>query len=162
MTPNQYLTESGRTECNQDRAGDRIYELTKPADPVKMLHSALGMMNELGEITSVLQKWIWYGKEYGDDELRSKLKDEYGDLAWHFAQGLRALGLTFEAVWDGNIKKLIVRYPDAGWSAYGAEDANRNRVAEAAAVELCPRHGSPYNCPTRPCPGIITASPEGE
>lgn len=138
MRPDVYLRESARTECNQRAALARIsHGGRSPYDTrnVSLLHGCIGVMNELGEITTLLQKWLWYGKPFSEEELRAKVKDEAGDLLWHLGQVLRRFGLTFEELMEGNIAKLTVRYPDAGWSAERAEEGNRDRAAEYRAQQ---------------------------
>lgn len=135
MRPDVYLRESKRTECDQTAAlqrlagGDTVPDLADPEN-VSLLHGLVGCMNELGELTTLVQKWIWYGKPFTEEELRAKVRDEAGDLLWHFSQVLRRFGLTYEELFAANIAKLQVRYPDAGWSFERAEEEARDREAE--------------------------------
>lgn len=147
MTANEYQREAARTEASQSAAAYRLIGQAPPAGgpsgelndaetlrAVRLLHGCIGLCNEKGEITSVIQKRYWYGKGIPDDEFRDKIKDEAGDLCWHLMQILSSQGLTFQEVLEGNIRKLKARYPDAGWSETRAADENRDRAAEAAAV----------------------------
>jgi NTP pyrophosphatase (non-canonical NTP hydrolase) len=153
MRPDVYLRESARTECDQLAAFNRLgaYQ-SHPLDvhPANMsaLHGLIGCMNELGELTTLVQKWIWYGKPFTEEELRAKVKDEAGDLLWHFSQVLRRFGLTFEELMEGNIAKLKARYPDAGWCALRAAEENRDRKNEA----LAQAYGKDYNTE----PGVMS------
>jgi NTP pyrophosphatase (non-canonical NTP hydrolase) len=132
MRPDVYLRESARTECDQRAA---MLRLAQSTTNVSMLHGLVGCMNELGELTTLVQKWIWYGKPFTEDELRAKVKDEAGDLLWHLGQVLRRFGLTYEELMEANIAKLKIRYPAAGWCAERAAEENRNRKNEALAQQ---------------------------
>lgn len=140
MRPDVYLRESARTECDQKAALIRIARAVGQGrlpnlstDNVSLLHGLIGVMNELGELTTLMQKWLWYGKPFTEEELRAKVKDEAGDLLWHLSQVLRRFGLTYEELMEGNIVKLQVRYPDAGWSYERAAEEARDRLAELKA-----------------------------
>ena len=142
MNPNDYQREAARTEASQHKALHRLMmapdpTLALPNDvgilgPTRLLHGIIGVINELGEITSLIQKKYWYGKDISDEELAKKVLDEAGDIQWHLMQILSSQGVAFGRVLEANIAKLKARYPDAGWSAEACE--NRDREAEAKAV----------------------------
>lgn len=124
MTPKEYQQQAKRTECDQLGAMDRMHRLRN----IRLNHSIVGMINELGEISSLLQKQVYYGHAVED----GRWLDEYGDLLWHFVQGLNALGLTLEKVMVANLNKLKIRYPEL-FDQELAKDENRNRQLEQAA-----------------------------
>lgn len=131
-----YESEALRTLCDQGKALDRLYSppVGFPVNGlVQMMHGCIGMMNELGEITSLMQKFVWYGKAYTAEELRAKIKDEASDILWHMNELLDVFGLTFDEVMRANIAKLRQRYPEK-WTTDKAADENRDRAAEAAVV----------------------------
>lgn len=144
----EFQAGTARTECCQTKARRRFYgafpepfgdtEACPNGDPVNALvrlnHSVIGMLNELGEISSMVQKIVYYGNLELTPEVKLRMQDEYGDLLYHFCQGLNALGLDTEEVMGGNRAKLKIRYPNAGWEADRAVESGRDRVAEAEAV----------------------------
>jgi NTP pyrophosphatase (non-canonical NTP hydrolase) len=91
------------------------------------------LQGELGELASLVQKWLWYGKAMTLGDVRQKIKDEAGDVLWYLAELLSAFGLTLEEVMVANVAKLAVRYPDK-YTDHHAEESNRDRAAEAAAI----------------------------
>lgn len=140
MDATEYQIDAMRTLCDQWAAADRIVRPTAAGaqaitetTAVQALHAAIGLANETGEITGLLQKWLWYGKPYTEDELRAKVVDEAGDVLWHLAELLSAFGLPLNTVMERNLLKLRTRYPVV-WTAARAADDGRDRAAEARAV----------------------------
>lgn len=115
-----YLEESAKTE-NQDWAA--IAARLNNEQVVQLLHGAMGLNTESGEIMDTLKKNLIYGSELNI----TNLKEEIGDIAWYFALICRALGMTIEEVFEKNIAKLAKRYPNK-FSKEAAE--NRNVVNE--------------------------------
>lgn len=140
MNPSEYQKLAERTECNQNRALARMQVmdtlLPNPSTTtIRLNHSIVGLAGEVGELASLLQKLIYYGKwdGAGKEELVQKLADEFGDCLWYIAEGLNALGLDMGVVMKANIAKLKVRYPHS-YTDYHTDDENRNREAEENAV----------------------------
>ena len=102
MTPDQYLQASERTE---NKFPDGIH---LSAEQAEILHGTLGIVTEAGEIADVLKKHLIYGKPLD----KVNLKEELGDAAWYIALMIRRLQTSFEQVFDVNIEKLYVRYPE--------------------------------------------------
>lgn len=76
---------------------------------VDLLHAALGMAGEAGEVIEHVKKSMFYGKPLDE----AKLKEEAGDLLWYIAGPLcRALGCTLEELAAANVAKLEKRYPE--------------------------------------------------
>lgn len=100
---------------------------------IRVNHSLIGLAGELGELASLLQKKIYYGKEFNQEELKQKFKDEYGDVLWYIAEGLNALGIDMTDCMESNIRKLKVRYPEK-YTDFNAADENRDRTKEAQAL----------------------------
>lgn len=144
MNPSDYQRLAARTECDQEAARDRMNRppttdyLSNSFEPlvgVRLNHSVVGLAGEVGELAALVEKWLYYGKEFSADELRARFQDEFGDLLWYVALGLNALGLDMSEVMAANLRKLAVRYPIA-YSNERAADEARNRAAEAQAVSL--------------------------
>ena len=77
----------------------------------QLLTASIGMQAESGEFSEVINKIIFQGKPYNEDE-RYHLKRELGDVLWYWIQGCTALGYTPQEVMEENIKKLEARYPN--------------------------------------------------
>lgn len=125
MKANEYQKLAQRTECDMNAARSRMDN--KAA--ITINHSIIGILGEGGELANLLQKWVYYGKVFPNDELRVKLAEEYGDVLWYVAEGLNALGVSMEDVMKANIEKLKVRYPDK-YTDYNAAEENRDLSKE--------------------------------
>ena len=64
---------------------------------------------------------IFQGKPWNDAN-REHLILELGDLLWYVAQATQALGVSFEDVIAGNIRKLEKRYPGGSFDPYYSEN----------------------------------------
>ncbi len=74
----------------------------------QMLHHALhGLAGEVGEIHSLFQK-EFQGHPLDPDHL----KKETGDALWMISEICTAMGWTLEEVAQGNIDKLLARFPN--------------------------------------------------
>jgi len=73
-----------------------------------MLHAAVGLAGESGEILEILKKAIWQGHvlDY------ARLFKELGDVLFYFQALCNEIGTTPSNVRYGNIDKLLDRYPD--------------------------------------------------
>jgi len=95
MNISTYKTESERT-------------LIDKGHDLNLLHAAMGISTESGELMDAFKRKIFYGKEL--DVVN--VKEEIGDLMWYVAILLRELDLDFEELLQINIDKLKARYPD--------------------------------------------------
>ena len=78
-------------------------------DAIRLLHSAMGIAGEAGEIAQTVE-----GMVAGSIPLRdgtNNLVEEYGDLLWYVPPGLSVIGVSISKVMQANIDKLQVRYP---------------------------------------------------
>ena len=76
-----------------------------------LIHAALGLASEAGEIAGIVQKWQGQGHELD----RDKLIREAGDALWFIAKLLRMVDCPMSEAMRREIDKLAIRYPD-GWS----------------------------------------------
>lgn len=83
-------------------------EVKIPKEKVDLLHAALGMQSEAGEVTEEIVASILKGREID----MVNVKEELGDQLWYIALALRAIGSTFDEVMQENIDKLAKRYPN--------------------------------------------------
>ena len=100
---------------------DRVKELTDSGVSVQMLlTAAVGLPGEAGEVSDLIKKVVFQGKPYTDD-IRNKLIDEMGDVAWYLALACSSVGVTMEDILERNIEKLQSRYP-GGFSINRSEN----------------------------------------
>jgi len=79
------------------------------SDHAHLVHMAMGISGEAGELLDAIKKHVIYNKRLDVENII----EELGDLEW-FLQGLRAvLNITREQTLEHNITKLLKRYPDA-------------------------------------------------
>jgi NTP pyrophosphatase (non-canonical NTP hydrolase) len=95
----------------------------------RVLHSAMGIANESGELMEHVKARIAYGKFMNVTDLL----EEYGDLLWYIMIGLDAIGHSLEDAIEANVKKLHkVRYKGGKFTQ---EDAlHRDKDAELKAM----------------------------
>ena len=75
---------------------------------MNLLHAAMGISTESGELMDAFKRKLFYGKEL--DVVN--VKEEIGDVMWYIAILLRELDLDLEDVLQVNIDKLKARFPD--------------------------------------------------
>lgn len=86
-----------------------------------IIHAALGLAAEAGEIAGIVQKW----QGQGHDLDSAALVDELGDVLWFAAKLARMLDVPLSRVMLANVDKLAARYPggfDADRSINRADD----------------------------------------
>lgn len=69
---------------------------------------ALGLAGEAGEAVELVKKHLYHGKELDLDAV----KKELGDCLWYVAALASTLGLDMGDISEGNVAKLMARYPD--------------------------------------------------
>ncbi len=96
----------------------------------RIMHAIYGINTEGGEMLDNLKRATFY-KDGKLDE--ANLKEEAGDLMWYLAILCNELALSFEQIWELNIKKLKLRYPNAKFQTGSA--LNRDLEAEKKVFE---------------------------
>jgi NTP pyrophosphatase (non-canonical NTP hydrolase) len=76
-------------------------------DP-RLLHAAIGLVTESGELIDAIKKATFYGKELD----LTNVKEEAGDILWYLAILFDAIGTDFETEQARVIAKLKARFPD--------------------------------------------------
>lgn len=74
---------------------------------IRLLHGAIGLTTEAGELADQIKKHVFYGKAVD----YVNLGEEIGDCLWYMSLILKELGLDYETVMTANIEKLRKRYP---------------------------------------------------
>lgn len=119
-TKNALLTMNDNSEAISDRLNQDNME--------HILHAALGVTTEAGEIADQVKKHVYYGKKLD----RDNLIEESGDLAWYLVVLLQALNSSLDEALEKNIKKLKLRYGNS----FSEEKAiNRDVKAERKILE---------------------------
>lgn len=91
----------------------------------RLVHAALGMAGEVGELHDHLKKCLAYGKDLDADHLL----EEMGDVLWYMTVAASALGSSLEGAMRRNRAKLEERFP----SGFSPEDAVARRDEEQGA-----------------------------
>lgn len=81
----------------------------------RMVHAALGIATEAGEIGTTIKAYWIYGKPLDV----TNLIEEVGDLLFYVQALANEAGFTLEDCMEANVEKLILRYPD-GYSDQAA------------------------------------------
>lgn len=110
MSPNEYQTQALRSESTN----------YLPVHP-RLLHGAMGLCTEAGELQDTLKKTIFYNHPLD----RDNLLEEMGDILWYLAILCSALDTDLEFIMRLNIAKLRTRYP-SGWTT-DDEQARRDQ-----------------------------------
>ena len=97
-----------------------------------MLHAALLIASEAGEVAGVVKKTHAYGRPMDYPHML----EELGDLIWGINLMIKTMGFSWENVLDSNIAKLEARYPNLRFDAEHA--THRNKDAENAAMATVP------------------------
>lgn len=93
-----------------------------------VLHAAMGMAGEAGEVMDIVKKMVFYKKPME----RERLLEEIGDQIWYTNLMIQALESSWSAVLEANIAKLEARYPDLRFDPEKA--ISQNKEAEQAAI----------------------------
>ena len=95
-------------------------ELEDDCNLSQLLTAALGLTAESGEFTEIVKKIAFQGKELNDDT-KTHLVKEMGDVFWYLAQACLALNVDFQTVVMTNMMKLAARYPDGKFDIQKSE-----------------------------------------
>lgn len=126
MNANEYQQRCLRTEVTPDFVNDLEGKPSRMLS--RLLHGAMGMETEVGELIDMLKKHYIYGKAFD----RTNVLEEVADVMWYCALALDACGFTMEQALQANIDKLLKRYPQK----FSTEQAlNRDLDAERAVLE---------------------------
>lgn len=73
------------------------------------VYPTLGLSGEAGEVAEKIKKVIRDKGGIMDEETRTEIQKELGDVLWYVSQIATELGLSLDEVAEGNIKKLYDR-----------------------------------------------------
>jgi NTP pyrophosphatase (non-canonical NTP hydrolase) len=90
---------------NKDFAG--IASRLSSESSIRLLHGAVGIASESGELMDAIKKHIFYGRPLD----KENVKEELGDLFYYMGLIAYELGVSFEEIQIANAEKLEKRYP---------------------------------------------------
>lgn len=73
-----------------------------------LINSVMGLCGESGEAVDIVKKHLFQEHELN----KEKLAKELGDIAWYLAEAATALDIPLDTIFQGNIDKLKMRYPE--------------------------------------------------
>lgn len=118
----EYLTLSEKTLSSQ------FHIQPDDAQKQRILHAAMGLVTESGEVLDIFKKYVFYGKEIDI----VNLKEEIGDILRFLAIFFRELDLDIETSMYDNIEKLRKRYGEK----FSSEKAiNRDTSNEVSHIQ---------------------------
>ena len=79
------------------------------------------MSAEAGEVTEVIKKIIFQGKEPTEENI-FHLKRELVDIMWYVMQACIGMNVSLEEIVEMNVEKLLARYPEGAFDVYFSEN----------------------------------------
>lgn len=101
--------------------------------PPAVDHAVKGLVTEVGEITDLLKKYEFYGREFSV----LTLKEEMGDTLFYLEALAQALDSSFDELMELIIAKHGVRYPGGDFNAEHA--LKRDKQGELNAMRAVER-----------------------
>ncbi len=126
MDTEEYLSGCLRTELTTEQYEQALSRMT--VETMRLLHGALGLATESGEILDQLKKHLFYNKELD----RVNLVEESGDACFYQSIMIDTLKTTWKEVMFKNNKKLEARY---GGSFSTEKALNRDLDKERKVLE---------------------------
>jgi NTP pyrophosphatase (non-canonical NTP hydrolase) len=125
MNSTEYIKTVIARESKDNKS---IIRRLKSYRAVRLLHACMGINTESGELTDILKKYVFYGKEIDIPNII----EEIGDLLWYISLVAYEFNISFEELMDINNAKLETRYGPA----FSEEKAiNRNLDKERKILE---------------------------
>jgi len=93
------------------KPGNDILQSLSP-EKCSLLHGALGISGEAGEIVDAIKKHVMYQKPLDIENV----KEELGDILFYMLMVMEECNLSLEEITQHNIDKLSIRYKDLSYS----------------------------------------------
>ncbi len=122
-----YIKNAMRTNPSAEDY-DKIITRFNNRNIVQLMHAAMGIMTESGELMDQLKRHTMYGKDLDI----VNLKEELGDLFWYIALMAKTLDVSFDELQEKNIAKLKARF---GEKFTEDEALNRDLGSERKTLE---------------------------
>jgi len=124
--PSNYLTDFiNRLDQLSDNRDDSIEEYGPQVNMPLLITGALGLSSECGEFNEIVKKMIFQGKPLTKENL-FHMERELGDIMWYWINTCRALGFDPNKVIEGNVDKLMSRYPSGVFDVTKSENRKEN------------------------------------
>ena len=124
---NKYQEKTRRTRSVPSYDGDSDFDIWQK----ELLHAALGIASEAGEIADPIKKHVFYNQDLDTENI----KEELGDILFYIAWLADISGIRMSDVLNYNNEKLQKRYPDG--------------FTEKAAFERADKKNEPYKYSTQ-------------
>lgn len=98
---------------------------------LRLLHSAIGICTEAGELLDMLKKVLFAGKQID----RTNAIEEFGDVLWYLVLGLDEIGSNLQEALFINRKKLALRHGSKFNITAAGDYASRDLGAERKLLE---------------------------
>ena len=101
---------------DEDKYSDFVWSRTKDGQAIldgisptkaELLHAAVGVSGEAGELLDAIKKHVFYGKLLD----RVNVVEELGDIEFYLQMMRTALGVEHHEIIEANVSKLSKRYP---------------------------------------------------
>ena len=74
----------------------------------RLTNGVFGLCGETGEVADIVKKAMFQGHDLDTN----RVAEELGDIAWYLAITAHAIGKNLDDIFQGNVDKLMKRYPD--------------------------------------------------
>jgi NTP pyrophosphatase (non-canonical NTP hydrolase) len=94
----------------QDYQSEACQTAHYPRRMSNLEYPTLGLAGEAGEVANIVKK---IQRDHGgviNDEIRTKLKDELGDVLWYISACADELGISLDDIAAFNVNKLAKRH----------------------------------------------------
>jgi NTP pyrophosphatase (non-canonical NTP hydrolase) len=124
--PSNYLTDFiNRLDQLSDNRDDTIEEYGPQVNMPLLITGALGLSSECGEFNEIVKKMIFQGKPLTEETVFHMVR-ELGDVIWYWTNVCRALNVDPNKVIEGNVDKLMSRYPSGVFDVTKSENRKAN------------------------------------
>lgn len=110
----------------QQAAARTEKQLATPVE--RLVHHALGLSTEVGEINTEIKRVAIYEKPL-TKEIIDHIAEEIGDVLWYLSGAASAIGKDLGVIAAQNIEKLRTRFPDKFTTTAAEARADKGGVA---------------------------------
>jgi len=116
-TENEFEMDHAHMVLALVKPGEEIVATFTPSS-AHILHMAVGVSGEAGELLDAIKKNVFYNKPLD----RANVIEELGDLEFYMSGLRQGLGITRDEVLEANIQKLFKRYASGSYSDKQAQE----------------------------------------
>lgn len=115
------------TQVSQAAYAEMVRNLTKKGEDIvrtfsskeaEMIHAAIGIAGEAGEVLDAIKKAVIYQRLLN----RDNLIEELGDIEFYMEGMRQLLNVTRDEVLQANMDKLAIRYRSGGYTDAQAQE----------------------------------------